>query len=166
MKKIFFVVAALIISLSSFKKDEGKTIPSLRLKDLNGKVVDLKDITGNGKITVLSFWATWCSPCKKEIENMSDYLPDWQEKYNTQLIAVSIDDARNSMKVKPYITGKKWDFTVLLDENQDSQRALDFVNVPYTVVVDANGNIVYKHSGYTEGDELILEQKLAELSKQ
>jgi peroxiredoxin len=166
MKKIFFAVALLIIGLSSFKKDEGKTVPSIKLKDLTGKPVDLKDMVGNGKVTVLSFWATWCSPCKKEIENMTDYLDDWKKNYDVQLVAISIDDARNSMKVKPYVEGKKWDFPVLLDENQETQRALDFVNVPYTIVIDKHGNIAYKHSGYTEGDELILQQKLAEISKQ
>jgi peroxiredoxin len=166
MKKIIFALVILVIGLSSFKKDENKTIPSIKLKDLTGKQVDLKDLVGNGHVTILSFWATWCSPCKKEIENMTDYLDDWKKDYNVQLVAISIDDARNSMKVKPYIQGKKWDFPVLLDENQDAERALDFVNVPYTIVVDKEGNIAYKHSGYTEGDELILQQKLAEISKQ
>lgn len=170
MKKIFPLIFVTVLMLSSFKADikdggEGKEVPSLVLKDLNGASVDLKDIVGKDKITILAFWATWCSPCKKEIENMNDYLDEWKENYNVQLVAVSIDDARNSMKVKPYISGKKWDFQVLLDENQNSLRSLDFVNVPYTILVDGNGKIVYKHSGYTEGDELVLGQKIAEIKK-
>lgn len=170
MKKILLLFGIMVLGLSSFTLDapgdgggEGKAVPSIMLKDLQGNKVDLKGLVGNGKVTVLSFWATWCSPCKKEIENMTDYLDEWKEKYNTQLIAISIDDTRNSMKVKPYVDGKKWNFQVLLDENQDTRRALDFANVPYTIVVDKNGNIVYKHSGYTEGDELVLQEKLKSL---
>ncbi|MGZ5282514.1 MAG: TlpA family protein disulfide reductase [Bacteroidia bacterium] len=145
------------------KTEEKTEFPSVVLKDLNGKEIDLQQFAKSGKITVLSFWATWCSPCKKELENMNEVLEEWQEKYDVQLVAVSIDDARNAMKVKPYVDGKKWEFAVLLDVNQESKRALNYPNVPYTVLIDKNGNIVYKHIGYTEGDEQVLEEKIAAL---
>ncbi|RYD75075.1 MAG: TlpA family protein disulfide reductase [Sphingobacteriales bacterium] len=145
------------------KTEDKPEFPSLVLKDMDGKEVDLQKFAKSGKVTILSFWATWCAPCKKELENMNEVLEEWQEKYNVQLVAVSIDDARNAMKVKPYVNGKKWEFTVLLDVNQDAKRALNFPNVPYTVLIDKNGNIVYKHIGYTEGDEQVLEEKIAAL---
>lgn len=145
------------------KTDENKEFPSVVLKDLSGKEIDLQQFAKSGKVTILSFWATWCSPCKKELENMNEVLEEWEEKYDVQLVAVSIDDARNAMKVKPYVDGKKWEFAVLLDVNQESKRALNYPNVPYTVLIDKNGNIVYKHIGYTEGDELVLEEKIAAL---
>ncbi len=90
---------------------------------------------------------------------MSELLEDWKEAYDVQLIAVSIDDSRNAPKVKPLVDGKQWEFPVLLDVNQDTKRILNFATMPYTIVVDQAGNIVYKHSGYTEGDELVLEEK-------
>ncbi len=169
MKKILLLLT-LCISFSIAKaqetpaaKTDNKEFPSVVLKDLAGKEVNLQQYAKSGKVTVLSFWATWCAPCKKELENMNELLDEWQEKYDVQLVAVSIDDARNALKVKPYVDGKKWEFPVLLDVNQDSRRALNFPNVPYTVLIDKNGNIVYKHIGYTEGDEQVLEEKIAAL---
>ncbi len=170
MKKILFVLSFVALSLGAKAQEAGKTVskndfPSLKLKDMNGKEVDLQDLANQGKPVILSFWATWCSPCKKEMENINEDLDDWKKKYNVQYVAVSIDDARNSMKVKPFIDGKKWDYTVLLDVNQDMQRALNIPNVPYTILFDKTGHIVYRHVGYTEGDEQILEAKLAALPK-
>lgn len=144
---------------------ERNQLPSVVVKTLDGEEVDLANVAEDGKLTVISLWATWCTPCKKELNNMSELLPDWKEDYDVQLVAVSVDDARNSMKVRPYVNGAAWDFTVLLDENSDTKRALNWSSIPYTIVVDGTGNIVYKHTGYTEGDEYLLEDKLAELSE-
>lgn len=171
MKKIFaLLIIGLSLQTASFaqteeKKSEGSEFPQITLKDMAGQDFDLKKHTQNGKLTIISFWATWCSPCKKELDNMADLLEDWKKNYNVQLVAISIDDSRNAMKVKPFVDGKKWKFDVLLDVNQDTRRSLNYPNVPYTLLVDANGNIVYKHSGYQEGDEFVLEDELKKYAK-
>jgi peroxiredoxin len=179
MKKILLLAALAILigrteahndakpqipSKTEISKDGAQAeVPSVKLKDIDGKDVDIKTLANQGKITVISFWATWCSPCKKELDNINDVIDDWQKKYDLQLVAVSIDDSRNSLKVKPYVQGKKWDFTVLLDVNNDTQRSFNIPNVPYTVLVDKTGHIVYTHQGYVEGDEQILESKIKAL---
>ena len=169
MKKLFFAFAFALFAISSHAQDTSKSskndIPPLILKDMNGKEVDLQALAKQGRPIILSFWATWCSPCKKELENINLVIDDWRKQYNVNLVAISIDDSRNSMKVKPFIDGKKWDYTVLLDVNQDLQRALGVPNVPYSILIDKNGHIVYRHIGYTEGDESVLEAKLAEIAK-
>ncbi|MBA3647195.1 MAG: TlpA family protein disulfide reductase [Chitinophagales bacterium] len=148
-----------------FLFSQNKRLPALRLSDLDGNKVDISEFTKDGKIVVFDFWATWCVPCKKELTNISKVYSDWQKKYNMVLVAVSIDDARNTTKVKPTVNGSGWDYPVLLDVNQDLRRALSFQNVPFTVIADKEGNIVYEHSGYVDGDEYELENKLKELSK-
>lgn len=142
-----------------------KTLPSVMLNDINGKSVNVADLGKSGKITVLSFWATWCVPCKKELTNMSDLYDDWKKKYNMQIVAVSIDDSRSSTKVKPTVEGQRWNYDVLLDVNQDLKRQMNIQSVPFTVVTDATGKIVYTHSGYVEGDEYILEEEIQKLVK-
>jgi cytochrome c biogenesis protein CcmG, thiol:disulfide interchange protein DsbE len=166
MKKflLFFSLIGFTSTLAFGQADSTKNdpMPSVVIKDLNGKDVDLKTLA-NGQITVISFWATWCAPCKKELDNINEVIDEWREKYDVQVVAISIDDSRNAMKVKPYVQGKKWDFTVLLDVNQDTKRALNYPNVPYSLLVDKNGNIVYKHLGYEDGAEDELEQEIARL---
>jgi cytochrome c biogenesis protein CcmG, thiol:disulfide interchange protein DsbE len=168
MKRLFLSLIIVLFSTVIYAQDTTKSkndIPSIKIKDVNGKEIDLQQLAKQGKPVIFSFWATWCSPCKKELENINGVIDDWKKKYNVEIVAISIDDARNSMKVKPYVDGKKWDFPVLLDINQDVKRALNIPNVPYTILVDKNGRIVYRHVGYTEGDEQILEAKLAALAK-
>ncbi len=159
------ILASIAVKAQNTEKTEGSPdFPSIVLRDMDGKEVDLKSLTQEGKNTIISFWATWCSPCKKEIENMQDLIEEWKTKYNVQLVAVSIDDSRNAMKVKPYVDGKKWTCKVLLDVNSDTRRTLNYPNVPYTILISKEGKIMYKHIGYQEGDEFVLEEQLKKMS--
>lgn len=159
----FLSTIALFVLGSHFAFSQDK-LPSLELFDINGNKVNVASFGENGKITVFNFWATWCTPCKKELNNIADLYEDWQADYNVEIIAVSIDDAKTTSNVKSYVNGQAWEYTVLLDVNKDLQRMLNGQTVPYTVITDQNGVIVDTHSGYVEGDEYILEEKLKELS--
>ena len=141
------------------------TLPNITLNDVNGKQVNVADLGKTGKITVIDFWATWCVPCKKELNNINDVYDEWKKKYNVAVVAVSIDDSRSITKVKPYADGQRWTYDILLDVNQDLKRQLNLQSVPFTIIIDQNGKIVYTHSGYTEGDETILEETIASLVK-
>lgn len=126
--------------------------------------MDLKDVTNKNGVTIISLWATWCVPCLKELDAINDVYVDWQDETNVELIAVSIDDSRTVKRVKSMINGKDWDYTVLLDINNDLKRALNAASIPLTILVKDN-KIVYEHSGYSPGAELELYEKIKELSK-
>lgn len=140
-----------------------QTLPSVTLKNTEGENVDVSTYAKNGKITIISFWATWCKPCIKELRNLNDLLEDWEEDYNVELVAVSVDDSRNSARVKPFADGQGWDFDILLDPNGELQRDMNVTNPPVTFLIDQNGNVVYTHTGYLEGDELDLEDEIIKL---
>lgn len=144
---------------------EGKDLPTAMVEDLNGQKVDFKSMLKPGKFYVISFWATWCVPCKKELSNMVDLAPKWKDKLNTEIIAVSTDDSRAKSKVKTYVTGEDWPFTVLLDMNQDLMRSLGIQQIPFTLIVNGEGKIVYTHNSYVEGDEFEIENKLSTMAK-
>lgn len=159
------LLATLLLAFSSPSiSQENKKLPAITLSDVNGNKVDLSQLNKDGKIIILDFWATWCVPCKKELTNIMELYEEWQKAYNVELVAVSIDDARNTTKVKPMVEGLAWPYLVLLDPNQDLKRILGFQNVPYVVITDRDGNIVYQHTGYVEGDEFELEDRLKELA--
>jgi peroxiredoxin len=145
-------------------ENTGKKIPSVSLKTMDGKTVNTALLGLNGPV-VISFWATWCTPCKKELNNINELYEEWKTKYDVIVVAVSIDNARNVMKVKPYVDGQAWPFDVLLDVNSDMMRAMNVVNPPHTFLLDKTGNIVYSHTGYLEGDEFTLEEKMKALIK-
>lgn len=163
MKKFLLFFALSAFALSSFAQDS-KQMPNATIKTLEGENVKITDVIEKGKITVISFWATWCTPCRKELDAIMDYYEDWQEDYNMELIAISTDDARSMSKVKPVVEDSGWDYRIYLDPARDLQTAASVPSVPFTMVIDQNGNVIYEHTGYNTGDELELEELLEELS--
>jgi len=154
MKKIFLVTAVfLLFNLTVFGQQKGNTLPNVELKTLDGQNVYTSEISNDGKPIVISFWATWCAPCKRELNNINDVYEDWVDETGVKVIAVSIDDSRQVYKVAPYVQGQAWEFDVLLDTNGDFKRAMNVNNVPFTILLDGNGKVVYEHNNYAEGDE-------------
>ncbi len=138
-----------------------KSIPSVDIRTLNGKTVNIRDYTHQGgKITVLSFWATWCKPCIQELDAIKDLYPDWQEAYDMQLVAVTIDDQRTLAKVGPLVESKAWDYVILADPNRALMAALNFQTPPQTFLLNRNGDVIYEHTGYVPGNEYELEEKI------
>jgi peroxiredoxin len=163
LKNLLTALTLALITTAAFAQD-GKTLPSVEVRTLDGQTIDIQQYAQDGKITVLSFWATWCTPCKKELDAMADLYPYWQEDYNVEIVAVTIDTQRQLAKVKPMVESKGWVYTILSDANQQLQNAMNFQTIPQTFVVDQNGDIVYSHSGYVPGDEYELEDKLKKLA--
>ncbi len=163
MKKTFLLLALTVLSAVAFAQN--KTLPAVSVKTLEGQTINVQDLGKTGHITIISFWATWCSPCKKELDAVKDYYSEWQEKYGVELIAVSVDDARTAAKIPAMIQEKGWEYRILVDSNKNFQTAANIVSVPYTFLLDEKGNIVFEHSGYTPGDELELEEQIKLLKK-
>ena len=154
---IFF----LFFSMSNINAQS--SIPDVTLQSIDGEKINIADYAKDGKITIFSFWATWCSPCKKELNNIAEIYEDWQNDYDLEIVAVSIDDQRNAGKIKPYVSTQGWEYTVLLDPNEDLKRVFNFQTVPFTIVLNQKGEIAYQHTGYVEGDEYELEEHIKEL---
>lgn len=140
-------------------------LPAVTLKDMSGKMVNTAELSNDGKPIIISFFATWCKPCNRELSAISEVYEDWQDETGVKLIAVSIDQAQNINKVKPLVDGNGWPYQVLLDPNSDFKRALGVQMIPFVLIVDGKGKIVYKHNGYTEGAENELIEKVRELVK-
>lgn len=159
--KVLLVIAFLaIVGIA-----QAQTLPAVTLKDINGKTVQTDKLSNDGKPFIISFFATWCKPCNRELSAISEVYADWQDETGVKLIAVSIDQAQNINKVKPLVDSNGWEYDVLLDPNSDFKRALGIQMIPYVIIVDGKGNIVYKHNGYTDGAEKELIEKVRELIK-
>ena len=158
MKRLFFVALLISFVSSAFAQ-----LPSVSLKDINGKNVNTAELNNDGKPFIIDFFATWCKPCNRELTAISEVYDEWQEETGVKVIAVSIDQAQNINKVKPLVDNHGWPYEVLLDPNSDFKRALGIQMIPYVLIVDGKGNIVYKHNGYTEGAEQELIDKVREL---
>lgn len=153
MKKIILSLFAFALFSFISVNGDGDKIPAATVKKLDGSKVNSNTFTNNGKPIIISFWATWCKPCKKELDAIAENYPEWVKETGVKLIAISIDDVRSSGKVVTDVKSKGWEYEVYIDENQDFKRAMNVNNVPHTFIVDGSGKIVWSHNSYTEGDE-------------
>ena len=138
MKRILLLSALLLAGIAAAHAQ----LPSVSLKSIDGKTVDTAKLENGGKPFIISFFATWCKPCNRELNAIHEVYPDWQDETGVKVIAVSIDQAQNIQKVKPLVDSNGWEYDVLLDPNGDFKRA---------------------SSGYTEGGEAHLIEKVREL---
>ena len=160
MKKLLF-----LISFSLFTHLSYSQLPNINLKDVNGNTKNLSKFSNNGNPIIISFWATWCKPCKVELNTIAEEYDDWVDETGVKLIAISIDDARSSTRVEPYINAQGWEYMILLDPNGDYKRAMNVNNVPHTFLVNGNGKIVWDHNNYSPGGEDQLYEELVKISK-
>ena len=144
---------------------QAQGLPDTQIKDVNsGKKLPFNETVEKGKVTVISFWATWCVPCKKEIKNISLKLPEWKKEADFNYMTVSIDEPRAEGLVRTYALSQGWSFPFYLDANSDLKRSLSFQNVPYTMIIDKNGKVAFTHTGYEEGGEAEVFAKIKELA--
>jgi cytochrome c biogenesis protein CcmG/thiol:disulfide interchange protein DsbE len=160
MKKILSITLGLFLTANLFAQ-----LPDVKIKDVEGNTVNISELSNDGKPIIISFWATWCKPCKAELNTISEEYDDWVEETGVKLIAISIDDARSTGRVEPYVNAQGWEYTVLLDPNGDLKRAMNVNNVPHTFLIDGDGKIVWDHNNYAAGDEEELHEELLKISK-
>lgn len=162
MKKYILLLLA-IIGMTGVAQAQ---LPAITLKTIDGKTLRTDTLRNDGKPLIIDFFATWCKPCNRELNEISEVYEEWQEETGVKLVAISIDKAQDTHKVAPLVAENEWPWeTVLLDPNQELMRSLGIQMIPFTMIIDGEGKIVYKHNGYTDGAENELIEKVRELVK-
>lgn len=160
MKQVKFILSlVLLLSCTSLYAQ----LPSVKLKTLDGKTIDTSTLNNDGKPFVISFFATWCKPCNRELKAIHEQYEEWQEETGMKVIAISIDQAQNINKVKPLVDAEEWEYEVLLDPNSEFRRAMGVQMIPHVFIIDGNGKIAESRSGYTDGGEEHLIEKIREM---
>lgn len=164
MKTILTLVLLTACSIALPQEEElvtARKAPDFKLENIDGKFVQLSQEIGSGPI-IISFWATWCKPCVEELTQYKSIFKDYESK-GLKVFAISTDNEKTASKVRPMVKSKGLPFTILLDPNSEVARKYYVPSVPYTLILDQQGNIVYTHLGYMKGDEIKVREKLSEL---
>ena len=150
MKQIIlsFPFAFFLFTQGIYSQD---VMPNMYIKTIDGKSINTKSTYNKKGLTVYSFWATWCVPCINELDDIHKEIEKWDDA-NVKIVAISTDDSRTKRRVRPMVNGKKWNFEILLDENQALKRALNINAIPHTIVTKGT-RIIYRRIGYKPGEE-------------
>ena len=135
-----------------------KSLPQVKLKDLKNKSQNLDQLV-EGKITLINFWATYCVPCRKEMKHLNRINETYADS-NVQVIGISIDDSRTVGRVKSMVKSQKLMYIILLDTEQKLYKNFNTTAMPFSILVDADGNILWEHTGYLPGDEAQMELEI------
>lgn len=156
MKKIFLPLIFCVIAVVS----ASAALPSVKLETLKGQQIDASALGVDGHPVIVSFFATWCKPCMRELTAIEQVYEDWQDETGVELVAISIDKAQDADKVRSLVASHDWPYTVLLDSNMELARTLGIQSIPFVVLLDGNGKVVYTHSGYQDGGEAELFEQI------
>lgn len=135
--------------------------PQLVLENLDGSTFSLDEARKKGPV-VFDFWATWCKPCIKGLPKIQALATEYAER-GVQVLTINIDGPRNLPKVRPFMQRHQLELPVLLDNTNEVLKQFHLTGVPATLIIAADGEVFYKHTGYRPGDELKLKAKLDKL---
>ncbi len=153
-----FILFAMIFTAMYADKQREIMLPDLSVKLLDGKQVRLSALLEEGPLLV-SFWATWCAPCKKEMI----FLEEFHQKYNEnsfRVLAISTDSPKSMSKVKSYIRAKKYTFLVGIDPNQEIAKKMNALLMPTTLILTKDRKVSWYHQGFIPGDEKEIEAQI------
>jgi len=153
-----FVLVAMIFTAMYADKQRNIMLPDLSVRLLDGKQVRLSALLEEGPLLV-SFWATWCAPCKKEMI----FLEEFHQKYNEnsfRVLAISTDSPKSMSKVKSYIRAKKYTFLVGIDPNQEIAKKMNALLMPTTLILNKDRKVSWYHQGFIPGDEKEIEAQI------
>ena len=140
---------------------DGGEIADFALKDVDGRTHTLSEHLGD-KVILLSFWATWCEPCKKEMTKLEELFSAHREK-GLMVFSISMDEPETRGDVRPFVKQRRFSYPVLLDtESQVTNQFNPRRAAPYSLIIDRSQRIAWTHEGYVPGDEAELERAVLE----
>lgn len=156
MKKVILLFVFTIF-LSGLLKSQ--TYSDFTLLDLDGNEVNMGKLLEKGPV-FMSFWATWCSPCKEEMKKVNEIYEKYKDKGFVYL-AINQDNQKSVSKVVSYINAMGYKFPVVFDSDKKVFEAYSGKDeMPYSLLIGKNKEIIAVHTGFKTGDEVKIENEV------
>jgi cytochrome c biogenesis protein CcmG, thiol:disulfide interchange protein DsbE len=155
-KKLLTICCIFLLAAFSFPQEN-----NFKVNTLNNIEIETSELYSRGPL-LINFWALWCEPCKVEMKHLQKIFEDYEKKGLT-ILGINQDSPRSVSKVKSYVSSQKISFPVVLDPNYQLLQKFNGQSIPYSLLLDSNGKIVYKNVGYLPGDEKKIEEEIKKL---
>lgn len=153
-----FTFIMMFLLVKSFYAQQNK-LPSVILKTLDGKSIDSRTISGNGKPLLMVFWKTTERLSCENLKSLHEVYKDSLMPKNIKMVAICVDEAGSTGHIKPYLAGQAIEIDVYIDVNGDFRRAMG-VSAPYTIIFDHKMDIFCRQRGYCTGNQELVCQKI------
>lgn len=154
---VFASTASAEISPESDRAPAG----NFSLDNLSGDSISLDDY--EGKVVVISFWATWCVPCLQELPHLNGFYEVYQDD-GLVVLAITTDGPETQSDVRSLVRRSRWSLEVLSDMDGAVSNVLNPRGTnPFTLYIDRAGRVAASHEGYSLGDEVMAEQYIQTL---
>jgi len=153
-----FTFILMFLLVKSFYAQQNK-LPSVNLKTPDGKSIDSRTISGNGKPLLMVFWKTTEPRSCENLKSLHEVFKDSLMPKNIKMVAICVDETGSSSHIKPYLAGQAIDIDVYIDTNGDFRRAMG-VSAPYTIIFDHKMSVFCQHRGYCTGNQELVCQEI------
>lgn len=158
MRSSFLIAALFAVTCTASAIEVSQEAPDFTLKSMDGENFRLHE--HRGKVILLNFWASWCGPCRQEMPILSRI----HERYaDTGFMVLGVNIDKKEKKARQIAEKVNVRFPLLLDQKNEISEQYEVSSMPYTVLIDRDGNINYIHKGYKPGDEAQYVNKLRKL---
>ncbi len=140
-----------------------KTLPEATVVDVLGNDVNIAAYVKNGKPALVTLWATWCGPCRMELNEIKSHYGKWKTEYGLEVVAINVDVPSMATRAIKMFETNEWNYTFMHDKNQELLTALKIQSIPYSVLIDGQGNIKSVQTGFYSGYAKDIETKLKNL---
>jgi cytochrome c biogenesis protein CcmG, thiol:disulfide interchange protein DsbE len=148
-------IAIILISLLPVLRLSAQTasIPTVDLRDLNGKIVSSATIAQPGQATLIVFWKSSSGKCCDNLDKLQEAWEETLTRYGVKMVAICVDCNGSWTQVKPIVNGNSWDFDNYVDVNGDFKRAMNVGDAPCTLLFDGSQNQVCRYNGACAGSQ-------------
>jgi len=143
----FLLLTAAVPSPWAIDELVGNKAPDFTIKDITGRILSLSSL--RGKTVLVSFWATWCPPCRNEMPSLNRLYKSYKD-HGFVVLAVSTD--RNTSAVKNFLSQYPVDFPVFMDADMQTSRQYRVFSMPTAFLVDRSGVIIKRYLGEEDWD--------------
>jgi hypothetical protein len=160
MKKILMFCLVLF----SLNVSAQESLQDAKLKSLQGKIAPFSVFAKKDSLFLICFWSFSSDESITELNSINANLEHWQSLLPFRFMAVSVDEGKLANRLRPVYNQNSWTFEAYSDLNGDLRKALHSNNLPQSMIVYKN-EIIYEQSGWTNGTENYLIQKLLSMKR-